>query len=103
MVIDNSNNMHEIISNSFYYLLYVLVFMIIFILAFSAPIYFTFKVKNIVSFICLISIIFIAEYFLYVYLGSQKYFFDKEGIYNGIISISFFILFFYKHIRLLGK
>jgi len=98
LVINNSDNKQELISNSFYYLLYVLVFIVAFILVFSAPIYFTFKVKRVIYFVLLMIAILIAEYILYVYLNSQKYLFDNDGIYNAIISILFLLLFFYRYI-----
>ncbi len=86
----------------FYYLVYTQTFTLIFMLLFSAPIYFTFKVKNIIYFILLMSVILVAEYFVYVYLTSHKLL-NTDGIINEIISLLLLLLFFLKPIRLIIK
>lgn len=80
----------------FYYLWVFLFLPIVSIILFSAPIYFTFKVKRGGYFLTLIGIIFIAEYILYTLLASQADLIN--GVYNEIISILILLLFFYKHI-----
>ncbi len=84
----------------FYYLWLVLFMPVISILLFSAPIYFSFKIKNIIYFTLLMSIILVAEYFVYVYFTSRK---PLYGIINEIISLFFLLLFFFKSIRLIFK
>lgn len=83
----------------FYYLWLFLFLPILCSIIFSAPIYFTFRVKNGIYFILLLSAILIAEYFLYTYLASQADL--MNGVYNGIISLLLLLLFFFKHISLL--
>ncbi len=85
----------------FYYLWLFLFLPVLNCLIFSAPIYFTFKIKNGIYFVLLMSAILIAEYFLYTYFASEADL--KNGIYNAIISILFLFLFFYKHMRSLFK
>ena len=83
----------------FYYLWLFLFLPVVCSILFSAPIYFTFKVKNGIYFILLLSAILIAEYFLYTYFASQADL--MNGVYNGIISLLVLILFFFKHISLI--
>ena len=83
----------------FYYLWLFLFLPVLCSIIFSSPIYFTFKVKNGIYFILLLSAILIAEYFLYTYWASQADL--MNGVYNGIISLSLLLLFFFKHISLL--
>jgi len=83
----------------FYYLWLFLFLPVLCSIIFSAPMYFTFKVKNGIYFILLLSAILIAEYFLYTYWASQADL--MNGVYNGIISLLLLILFFFKHISLL--
>lgn len=80
----------------FYYLWLLLFMPIICFVLFSVPLYFSFKVKKIVYFMSIISIFLIAEYFLYTYLASTSNL--MNGLYNGVISLAFFVLFFYNHI-----
>jgi len=79
-----------------YYLWIFLSLPVIAIIFFSAPIYYSFKIKNIFFFAGAISAVLVAEYFLYTYLASQSDW--MNGVYNGIISILLFLLFFYRHI-----
>lgn len=82
----------------FYYLWMFLFLPVISMVLFSAPLYFTFKVKNAIYFIVFVSIILIAEYFLYTYFASQANLLN--GVYNGIISLLLLLLFFSKQISL---
>jgi hypothetical protein len=68
---------------------------------FTAPIYYILKVESIVFFILLIGLVFIAEYFLYTYFASQLDL--MNGVYNGIISLFFLLIFFFKHISFMLK
>ena len=81
----------------FYYLWLLLFLPVVSMIIFSAPIYFSFKVKKGIYFILIIGVILIAEYFLYTYLASQMD--SMNGVYNGIISLLFLFLFFFKAIR----
>jgi hypothetical protein len=96
MVLLNSENTQDFFTNLFYYLIYVLIFIIFLILIFSAPIYYSLKLKKVTSFIFTISLILLLEYLVYTYLASQTNLWN--GIYNAIISLLFLGLFFYKHI-----
>jgi hypothetical protein len=102
LVILNSNNRHELFVNSLYYLLYVIIVIFLFILIFSIPIYFVFKIRNAAFFSLLMITILILEYLLYIYLGSQKYV-DIDAVYNSILTVLFLFLFFFKHIRSIFK
>jgi len=82
----------------FYYLWLILFLPLVQILIFSAPLYYSFKVKNPLYFLLIISIIFIAEYFIYVFFTSDKHV-DMNGIYNGIIGALLLLLFFFKYIK----
>ena len=84
------------VADLFYYLWIFLFLPGLCIVLFSAPIYFAFKVKNTFYFIMIISTIFIGEYFLYTYFASETNLIN--GVYNGIMSILFFLLFFFKEI-----
>lgn len=84
----------------FYYLWIILFIPIVNILLISVPLFLSFKVKNKIYFLSLIVIIFLVEYFVYVYFTSQKYF-DVKGIIIEIISCVIFYLFFYRKINTL--
>lgn len=99
LVIDNTQNTHEIFMNSLDYLLAVLFFTFCLILIFSLPIYLSLKVKRGIYFTPLIIIIFVAEYFIYTYLASQVDL--MNGVYNAILSLLFLLVFFFKHIKLI--
>jgi hypothetical protein len=82
----------------FYYLWIFLFLPVVCGLIFSAPIYFMFKVRNVVLFLFLISTVLIAEYLLYTYFASEADL--MNGVYNAVISILFLLLLFFKSIRL---
>jgi hypothetical protein len=65
---------------------------------FSAPIYFAFKVKHGIYFILLVTAFLMAEYFFYTYFASPLDL--MNGVYNAIISLLFFVAFFFKYIGL---
>ena len=81
----------------FYYLWLILFFPISFMMLFIIPLIYTFKIKNIFLFLLLIVIFLIFEYIIYTKLASTTDL--MNGVYNGIISVIFLFLFFYKHIR----
>jgi hypothetical protein len=66
------------------------------IILFSAPIYFSFRIKNAVIFGIVNILILFAEYLLYTYSESELDLFN--GVYNAIISLMIFYLFFSKEI-----
>ena len=80
----------------FFYLWTFLFLPVVCCVVFSAPIYYTFKLKRTLYFVLSISAILMAEYFLYTYFASESDL--KNGIYNGVISILFLLLFFYNYI-----
>lgn len=86
----------------FYYLWLLLSLPVLNMMLFSAPIYFSFRLKNIGYFILAIMAIILAEYFVYVFFTSEKHI-NMNGVYNGIISLLLFFLFFFKPIRSIFK
>ncbi|SEA58782.1 hypothetical protein SAMN05660909_02590 [Chitinophaga terrae (ex Kim and Jung 2007)] len=85
------------ITDWYYYLWMVMFLPAVSIMLFSAPIYFSFRIKNIFLFAFAVLAIFTAEYFMYVSITSERHI-DGNGMLNGIIGILLFILFFYKKI-----
>ena len=81
----------------FYYLWIVLFFPVVDIFLFSIPIYFSLKIKNVISFILVIGLILLIEYSIYAYFTSQ-FFFNKDAFIKIIISGILLWVFFYKHI-----
>ncbi len=86
-----------------YFLLVMSIPIILSMLLFSAPIYYSFKTNRRIWFTLIISIVFAGEYFIYVWGTSQKYFQDMNGVYNLIIGLIVFALFFYKPIIAIFK
>jgi hypothetical protein len=99
LVINNSGNRRELFSNTVYYLSYIMIFTVLGILILSGPIYFVLKVKSAICFVLLISGALVGEYCLYTGLASTSNL--MNGVYNGIISILFLLIFFYRHITLI--
>ena len=94
---DNAENRQEFFLNLFHYIMSAFYFSLIFVSIFVAPIYFVLKLKKAIYFLFFISLFLVVEYFVYTYLASEA---DKmNGVYNGIVSILFLFLFFFKHIR----
>lgn len=86
----------------FYYLWIFSFLPFISVILFLAPIYYSFKVKNSFYFIILIIAFLVAEYFVYVHFTSNKYP-DINGLFNEIISLLLFFLFFFKRIALIFR
>jgi hypothetical protein len=80
----------------FYYLWMFLFLPMVNMILFSAPLYYSLKTNSVLYFLLIIAGYLVAEYFVYTYLASQKDL--TNGVYNGIISIAFLLLFFYKPI-----
>ena len=85
----------------FYYLWIFLFLPIVRTILFSAPIYFSFKLKKFFLFPLLIGAVFLAEYFLYTQLASTTDL--MNGVYLEIIGVLLFFLFFYRDIVLVYK
>jgi hypothetical protein len=91
IVLENSDNKHEVLKNSLYYLLEVSIFSFFLTSIFSIPIYLSIKVKKRIYFVLVAIAVLLIEYFGYTYLASPSDFII--GIYNGILTlILFFIL-----------
>jgi len=82
----------------FLYLWMILFLPVLNMILFSAPIYFLFRLKSVGYFLLAITAIFLAEYFVYVFFTSEKHV-DINGVYNGIVSLLVFCLFFFKEIK----
>lgn len=100
-VINNAKTSVEFVKLSFGYMLYVFFHMIILILLFSVPLYFVLTIRNRVFIILMIVVLFFMEYLIYSYLFSPSNY--VNGIYNAIVGIVVFVLFFYKQIKFLFK
>lgn len=81
----------------FYYLWMFLFLPLVAMLIFSVPLYLSFKAKSSVYFTVAVIAVFVAEFFIYTWLASQANL--MNGIYNGIISVVFLMLFFYRYIK----
>jgi hypothetical protein len=81
----------------FYYLWMFLFLPVVSMLIFTVPLYFSFKVNNVAYFLIIAGVCIIIEYFIYTYLASQADL--MNGVFNGIISVVFFLLFFYRPIK----
>lgn len=82
----------------FYYMWLFLFLPIVSMIIFSAPTYYLFKVKGMGYAILIAVLILVVEYFAYTWLASQANL--MNGIYNGLITIFIFLLFFYKPMKL---
>jgi hypothetical protein len=80
----------------FYYLWLFLFLPVVCMIVFSAPVYFSFRVKRLIYFALIIAVILIAEYLFYTWSASQANL--MNGVYNGIISLLLLLLFFFRHI-----
>lgn len=65
---------------------------------FTIPLYYSFKIKNLIVFTGVFLLYLILEYLIYTYLTSQKSV-DVNGVYNALISIIVFSLMFIKSIK----
>ena len=84
-------------TNLFFYLWMFLSFPIAISIIFSVPIYYLLKIKKIIYFILISTIVLTIEYFIYTYFASQLDLWN--GIYNILIGIIFFIIFFHKTLK----
>jgi len=82
----------------FYYLSLFLFLPVVSTIVFTAPTYYLFKVKGMGLFLLIAALILVVEYFAYTWLASQANL--MNGIYNGIITVLIFLLFFYKPMNL---
>jgi hypothetical protein len=95
-VINNAGTSMELMKLTLGYILYVLFYMFFLLLFFSVPLYYVLKIENKIYFVLSMILFFSTEYYVYTYLFSPS---DKIiGIYNLIIGIVMFVLFFYKSI-----
>ena len=78
----------------FYYLWVFLFLPVLCGVLFSVPIYFAFKLNNIIYLILLVVGVLIAEYFLYTHYVSQANL--MNGVYNGLISVLVLSLLFFR-------
>ena len=101
IVLNNSDNTEELISNSFYYLIYPLLITVLFTFLFSIPWYFSFRVKKVIYFVLFVITVLIVEYFIYTQIASTTDF--KNGLSNGLLTLLFFVFFFYKKIALIFR
>lgn len=67
------------------------------ILILSAPMYYVFRFQTALSSLLILTITLIAEYLLYTWLASQADL--MNGVYNAIISLLVFTLFFFKKLK----
>lgn len=99
IVIANSENTHELLTNTMYYTEIILFCTILFFLPiFPTIIYLSFKIKNRILFCLSIIATITGEYFYYTYMASTSDYIN--GVYNGLITILFLALFFYKAIAI---
>lgn len=82
----------------FYYLWIFLFLPIACFLIFTAPLFFTFRIKNPIYFTLAILSLIIVEYLLYTWLASQASLIN--GVYNGILTVLVLLLFFFKRIKI---
>lgn len=101
LVLEGSRNTRELISNTGYYSLYILFYTLLATVFFCIPLYLTFKVRYPILFTLLLSVILIAEYVFYTYMASTTDL--MNGVYNGLISILFLFIFFYRHFVLIFR
>lgn len=95
-VINNAETTAELMRLSLGYAVYILFYMFFLVIFFSIFLYFIMKIENKIYFVLSMIAFFTIEYFAYTYLFSPS---DKMiGIYNLIIGIVVFVLFYYKSI-----
>lgn len=85
----------------FYYLLTFLSLPIIFIILLALPMYYSMKSKTLHHFAIKMALILLSEYAVYTFIASPSNLLD--GVFNGLISITLFTLFFLKHIKSVGS
>ncbi|AWA29437.1 hypothetical protein HYN48_04675 [Flavobacterium magnum] len=95
-VINNANSSMELVKLTIGYVLYILFYIPFLIIIFCIPIYLIFKIKNKFLYIFCLIVFFGAEYEIYTYLFSPSD--GSPGIYNLVIGIVIYFIFFYKPI-----
>lgn len=105
MLLSRNNSLLKITSlknaeDWFYYIFLLMFLPVTSMVLFSGIVYLALKSKSIIKFILLISGVFLAEYFLYVFFTSQRHI-DMNGVYNLIISALLFLLFFFQRIKVI--
>jgi hypothetical protein len=80
-----------------YYLFLFLFMPVISSILLTGPVYLLFKVKKLSYFIALSLFILIAEYCIYTYFASSSDLLN--GLYNGIISVLFFLIFYFRRLK----
>lgn len=100
-VINNATTSIELIKLTIGYVLYILFYMFFIILLFTGPIYLIFRIRSKVYFILSIISFFCIEYFVYTYLSSPSN--KVNGVYNLLIGVVVFVLFFRRQIASILK
>jgi hypothetical protein len=85
----------------FYYLWLFLFLPVVCMIIFSAPVYFAFRMNRPIYFALITIVVLAAEYLFYTWSASQADL--MNGIYNGLVSIAFLLLFFYRYIPKIVK
>lgn len=85
-------------SDLFFYLWLIFFLPVINILILLAPLYFSFRIKSGFTFLLAILVIFIVEYFIFVYFTSAKHI-DVKGVYSAIFTALVFYLFFFRRVN----
>lgn len=98
-VLNNADTSLEMFKLTLGYILYVFLYSVFLIALFCAPLYFILKIKKGGYFLLAVIVLLVAEYFVYTYSTSQKYFQDINGIYNAIIGVVLLGVFFNKTIK----
>ena len=83
----------------FYYLWIFLFMPMVCLIIFTAPMFFSFRIKNSIYFSLTILAIVLVEYVLYTWLASQADF--MNGIYNGLLTLLLFAILFFKRIKVI--
>lgn len=86
-----------------FYFLWIFLFMpVVSMVLFSIPVYFSLKSKDyLFAQLFTLLIVIIAEYFVYSYLASPTN--SWNGVYNGLIGIFVFLLFFHKNLIIFSR
>lgn len=87
-------------TNNKFKLLLILLFaaMLMGLLVFTLPFFYLFKIVNKGMFFFILAVLVLVEYFTYVYITENDHI-DKYGVYNGVLTLFFFGMFFFKEIN----
>lgn len=81
-----------------YYYLWIFLFLpVLCLLIFTAPMFFSFRIKTPFYFTLTILAVVVVEYALYTWLASQADY--TNGLYNAMLTVLVFLLFFFKRIK----